>query len=116
MSEFNKLEALTEDVKQYLKLNVEILKLEAISHVSTLGSSLLSSLILSVAVILFLFSASLALGFYLSALLGDTFSGFAIVAAFYLLLSIVLFAIRKKIIERQVRDNIIAKILEDKES
>lgn len=115
MPELKKLENLTDNLKEYLMLNINILKLEATSHVSSIGSSFVSSMIIGIASLLFLFSLSIGLGFYLSALLGDLYSGFALVAAFYFLVAIILYFVRKKLIERPMRDKIVEKILEDKE-
>lgn len=116
MPEFKKLEELTDSLKQYLLLNIEIIKLEATNHVSAIGSTVASSLIVGISAFLFVFSLSIGLGFYLSALLGDSYSGFAIIAAFYFLLATILFLGRKRLIERPLRNKIIEKILEDKES
>lgn len=111
MPEYNKLEEITDSLKEYLLLNFEILKLEATERISVIGSSLTAMLLVGLSVFLFVFTMSIGLGFYLSALLGDTYSGFAIIAAFYFLLAIVLFVGRKKLIERPLRDKIIEKIL-----
>lgn len=116
MPEFKKLEELSDSLKQYLLLNIEIIKLEATNHVSAIGSTVASSLVVGISAFLFVFSLSIGLGFYLSALLGDSYSGFAIIAAFYFLLAIILFLGRKRLIERPLRNKIIEKILEEKES
>ena len=116
MSEISKLEELSDGLKNYLKTSVSILKLELISKVSTSGSAVVSWLVVAVSVVLFVFSISIGLGFYLSALLGDTYSGFAIVAAFYLLLTLVLGVGRRRMIEKPLCDSIITKILEEKET
>jgi len=114
MPELKKLEELTDSVKQYLLLNIEILKLEATNQISVIGSSVVSSLVIGISAFLFVFTLSIGLGFYLSALLGDSYSGFALIAAFYFLLVIILLVSRKKMIEKPLRNKIIEKILEDK--
>jgi len=116
MPEFKKLEELSDSLKQYLLLNIEIIKLEATNHVSAIGSTVASSLIVGISAFLFVFTLSIGLGFYLSALLGDSYSGFAIIAAFYFLLATILFMGRKRLIERPLRNKIIEKFLEDKET
>lgn len=114
MYDLKKLEELTDNLKRYLILRIEILKLEASNHVSAIGSKIISSLVVAILVFMFVFTFSMGVGFYLSAVLGDTFSGFAIVAAFYFLLAVVLFAGRRKLIEKPLRNSIIKKILENK--
>ncbi|MDD3194835.1 MAG: phage holin family protein [Paludibacter sp.] len=110
-----KLEELSDNMKQYLLLNVELVKLEAVKQLSAVGSTLLSSLLVGISVFLFVFTLSIGLGFYLSALFGDTYSGFAIIAAFYLLLSLTLLIGKKKLLGNRMRNTIIRKLLEDKE-
>jgi hypothetical protein len=113
MPEYNKLEEITDSLKEYLLLNFEILKLEATERVSVIGSSLTAILLVGLSVFLLIFTLSIGLGFYLSALLGDTYSGFAIIAAFYFILTIIIFIGRKKMIEKPLRDKIIEKILKN---
>jgi len=108
-----KLEELSDSVKEYLLLNLEILKFQTINQISTVGSSVISSLIIGISAFLCVVTLSIGLGFYLSALLGDSYSGFALIAAFYFLLAIILFVARKKMIEKPLRNKIIKKILED---
>jgi hypothetical protein len=116
MSELEKIEGLSDSIKQYIQLNYEIVKLEATRKTSEIGSSLLSSLVLGIALFLFIFASSIYVGFYLSVLLGDTFSGFGIIAGFYLLISIILFFARRKLIEKPLRDKIIETLLADKDT
>jgi len=111
MLETEKIEGLSDSLKKYLLLNYEIIKLEITKKTSEFGSSLFSSLMLGIALFLFAFALSMGVGFYLSALLGDTFSGFGIIAGFYLLISIILLIGRKKLIEKPLRNKIIKKLL-----
>ena len=111
MNELNKVEEISEGLKQYLMLNYEILKLQATERASVLGSSLFGLLMVWISAFLFVFTLSIGLGFYLSAVLGNAWSGFAIIAAFYFLIGVVLFLGRKKMIEKPLRDIIIDKLL-----
>lgn len=114
MPELKKIEVLGDSVKQYLMLNYEIIKLEVTRKTSEIGSAIFSSLMLGIALFLFVFTLSMGVGFYLSALLGDTFSGFGIIAGFYLLICIILLIGRKKLIEKPLRNKIIRKLLNNK--
>jgi len=113
MPEYNKLEEITDSIKEYLLLNLEILKLEATERISQIGASLTAVLLVSVSVFMFVFMLSIGLGFYISAMLGNAYSGFAIIAAFYFVLAILLFIGRKKLIEKPLRDKIIEKTLKN---
>lgn len=116
MSELEKIEGISDSVKQYVQLNYEIIKLEAINKTSEIGSSIFASLIIGIVFILFVLTLTLGAGFYLSTLLGDTFSGFLIIAGFYLLISIILLVGRKKLLDDPIRDNIIRKLLANKKA
>jgi hypothetical protein len=113
MPELEKLEELSNSMKQYLLLNIKILKLEATKQISTLGSAAASSLVVGISALLFVLTMSISLGFYLSDLLHSSYLGFAIVAMFYFLLTIVLFAGRKRMIKQPLRNKIVEKILEN---
>lgn len=113
MPVFHKLEEITDSLKEYLLLNFEILKLEATERISLIGASLTAVLLVGISVFMFVFTLSIGLGFYISALLGNAYSGFAIIAAFYFVLAIFLFIGRKKLIEKPLRDKIIEKILKN---
>jgi hypothetical protein len=110
MAEDVKLEELTESVKKYINTNYELLKLQAAERTSVIGSASISMLAIGFIVILFVFFISIYIGFYLSTCLGDSYSGFAIVAGFYFLISLVLILGRKKLLENPLRDKIIRKL------
>lgn len=116
MSELEKIEGLSDSVKQYVQLNYEIIKLEATNKTSEIGSSIFASLIIGIVCFLLVLTLTLGAGFYLSTLLGDTFSGFLIIAGLYLLISIILFVGRNILLEKPIRDNIIRKLLDDKKA
>lgn len=111
MPEFGKIEELTESLKKYIATSYELQKLQAIESSSVFGSGLISSLFVGLVVVLFVFFLSLWAGFYLSAIIGDNYSGFLIVAGFYFLFSLILVIVRKKLIEKPLRDKIIRKVL-----
>lgn len=116
MPEFKKLEEISDEFKQYLTVNYEIVKLHATERASVIGSSLLSSLLVGLAVFLFLFTLSIGVGFYLSALLNNMYSGFLIIAGFYFLLASILYIGRKRMIQKPLRNKIIQKLLNSKKT
>ena len=56
MPELNRLEEITDSLKQYLNTNLEIVKLEVIERSSTFGSSMVGILVVGISVFLFVFS------------------------------------------------------------
>lgn len=113
MPEYNKLEEITDSIKEYLLLNFELLKLEATERISHIGASLTAILLVGITAFMFVFTLSIGLGFYISALLGNAYSGFVIIAAFYFTLAIIPYVGRKKLIEKPLRDKVIEKILKN---
>lgn len=111
MQNIEKLEEITEKVKSYIQTNYELIKLQTIERSSVILADLISNILVGLVVIMFVFFLSICAGFYLSSLLGDYFLGFAIVAGFYFLCSLILILLRKKLLERPMRDKIITKIL-----
>ncbi len=110
MPEYEKLEEITENVKDYVATNCKLIKLQVAERSSVIGSGLISTLLIGITIFLLILFISLGLGFYLSARIGDTYSGFAIVAGFYLLIGIILIVGRKTLVEKPMRDKIIRKL------
>lgn len=106
-----KLEALTDSLKEYADTNYELVKLEVIDHSSSILSGIITALIITVIMVLFAFFGSFYLAYYLSDLLQIDNIGFAIVGAFYLLLAIVIYFGRKGFIEKPVCDIFVGKRL-----
>ncbi|MGZ3901630.1 MAG: phage holin family protein [Bacteroidia bacterium] len=111
MQESGKIEELTESVKTYVATNIELVKLEATERLALVGAGMISGLLLGVIAVLLIFFASLWTGFYLSHSFGDTYTGFGLVAGFYLLIGVILLSGGKKSLEKNMRNKIIDKIL-----
>ncbi len=108
------IQELTDNLKSYISTSYEIHKLEVIGRSSIIGSGLISKLIITLVIFLFLFFISLWAGLFVSAHYGDNYSGFIYVAGFYFLVGIVLILGRKKLIQRPIRDKIIRETLNSK--
>jgi len=116
MSEHVNIEEIADSLKVYVNTNLELIKLELTERVSVLGSSLISNLLVWLVIVLFLFFISLGLAFYLSNLLGNNYSGFIIIAGFYLLIGLILILGKKRLVEKPLRDKIIQELLHKNEN
>ena len=114
MPQQSEIEVLTHNLGRYANTSYELAKLEATERSSVIGAGLVSGFIITLISILFLFFISLWVGFYLSAKMGDSYSGFPIVAGIYLVIGLVLFTNKKKMIENPLRDNFNKKIYHKK--
>jgi len=112
MPDQGKIEELTENLKSYLSTNFELIKYQGIERTSVIIADLAVNILVGLILLLFVFFISLWACFYLSTLLGDNYSGIAIVAGFYLLLGLLLYTVRKKLIIKPLRNKIIRNILQ----
>ena len=104
-----KIEALTDSLKEYVDTNYELIKLEVIDHSSRIISGIVAALAITIILILFAFFGSVYAAFYLSDLLGIDHIGFAIVSVFYLLLALLIYFNKKSLIEKHVCNSFIGK-------
>jgi len=110
MIENNKAEELTDSLKKYLNTNSELIKLELTERSIAIGTHLISGLLIGMFAVLFIVFISIWAGCYISILLGDNYSGFAIVAGFYFLLCLILLIGKKNLVEIPIRDKVITKV------
>lgn len=97
----------------YVNTNIELAKLNIIEKsVKTVGS-VISNLILVVVCALCLLFLSFAMGFYLGEILSSTYLGFIIVAAFYLVVAIIIALISTKHIKNPIINILISKIFKN---
>ena len=111
---FEKLEGLTEHVKDYVNTRIEITKLRIPEKTSLVVGNVIAIVIV---VVLFLFVVvfgSFAGAWALSDMIGKKYAGFLIVAGFYLLLAIIVWAARGRLIRFPVM-NALIKMLHKKD-
>lgn len=97
-------------IKGSLIASYELGKLKTVEYLSEIISKIISKLLLLLVIIFILFFISMFAGFYLSVKLGDSYSGFAIVAGFYSLILLILVIGKKKIVETPIQNKIIFKV------
>jgi hypothetical protein len=85
----NSLETLFESVEAYGKTTYELSKLKALDATTTVASSLISRLVIMMLATLFVFVLSTGMALMIGEIVGKTYYGFFIVAAFYLIAVIV---------------------------
>ena len=110
MLQDGKIEELALSLKGYIATNFELVKLEGAERASVIGSGLICAIALGIVGLFCILFVSLGASFYLSGLLADSYSGFGIVAAFYLLIALLLVITRKKLVAI-IRDKIVGNVL-----
>jgi len=96
---FLKLESLVENLTGYVETRIELTKMEIKEDIAKGVSKILLFMLMGAVFTLFIVLISVAIAHLIAKSIGP-FGGFAVVAAFYLLLSILLFAFRETISQR----------------
>ena len=101
-------------VRNYVDLRRELAILSTVKKGSKLFANLLTDGLVMIFGLLTLLFGSFALGFYLSELSGNTYSGFFIVTGFYFLLAILIYAVKDKYMEKHIINVVIKKFFMDR--
>jgi hypothetical protein len=103
-----------EKIKEYIHVRTELSVLSAVDKGSQLFAGLLTDGLVLVLTVLACLFGSLALGFYLSEVLNNTYGGFLIVAGIYLLGAVILNSIKEKYLEKRIINLVIEKFFKDR--
>jgi len=105
-------EAVFEKAEAYAKTSIDLFKLKTVDVMSTAAANAVAVIAVSIAFTIFFILANIGLAIWIGVLLGNTYYGFFCVAGFYLLVGIILFAFRDKIIKKPISDAIINQVLD----
>ena len=106
------LESLFEKAEAYSIRSLELVKLKSVERISEVASWVTSRLGVVITISLFAFSLNIGIALWLGELLGKIYYGFFIVAAFYLLVGLVLHLFLHQWIKKPLGDLIIKKALQ----
>lgn len=96
------LESLLEKASEYGKTSFELVKLKTLDKTTDVVSSLVPQSVVFILIITFMLFLNLGLALWLGDILGKAFYGFFIVAAFYILLGIILHFFMHKWVKKLV--------------
>lgn len=105
---------LFERAEDYTKTSIKLLKLNAVDKSAEIVSSLFSLLVVSMTVVLSIVIISLGVALWLGKLLGDTFYGFFIIGAFYMVLAILFRVFREQWLKYPISNSIIKQMMKQK--
>ena len=105
-------ETMFEKAEAYAKTTIELTKLKALETSAKLVTSFVSRVSVIVMFSLFALVLNIGIALFLGDLLGKTYYGFFIVAAFYLLAGILLHFYMHKWIKKPLSEMIIKQVLE----
>ncbi len=92
-SKIKLLEPLLEKAEAYGETSMELLKLKALDKTADITATLISRFLLSLVVLILVFTLNIAIAFWLGDMLGKVYYGFLVVAACYALAGIILLLI-----------------------
>lgn len=107
----NEFESLFERLETYIKTSYELAKLKALESITIVVVSLISRLSVIIMFSLFALVFNIGIALYLGELLGKTYYGFFIVAAFYLIGGVIFKLFLYKWIKKPLSDLIITQAL-----
>jgi len=105
---------LFERAEDYSKTTIKLLKLNAVDKSAEIVSSLFSMLVVSMTVVLSIVIISIGVALWLGKLLGETFYGFFVIGAFYLLTAVFLRIFREQWLKYPVSNSIIKQMMKQK--
>jgi hypothetical protein len=106
---------MTEQVKTYVQLRIDLFKLSLTEKLATLTTTLLISIIFFIVFLFFTLFLSLAFIFWFREYAGAAWVGSLIVAGFYILIGIVVFLLRDKLFLNRIVTQISKILLEEEE-
>lgn len=108
------IELLFDKAGDYGKTTVELLQLNAIDKSAEVISSFAVKLAISIVAAMFTFFISIGIALVIGENMGNYYSGFFIVAGFYVLIAALLYAFRLQWIKTPVSNSIITQMLQQK--
>ena len=104
------MEELVGHVKDYINTQIGLAKLTAAEKISSILAGIIAGVIAAMVLIFVLVFGSLATAYALSAWIGVGYAGFLIVAGFYLLLGIIVWLTRERLIRVPIMKVIIREL------
>jgi hypothetical protein len=105
------IESLFSQTKDYIDNRLELYKLKMVDKTSGVASSIISVVVLFVVFFIFFVILNIGIALLIGDLVGKSYLGFLILAAFYAIVGLVLFFKRDKIFKTPVTRLIIGKFL-----
>lgn len=110
MSAFDRIEQLIAQMKEYVNVRIELIKLQTAASTSKLLSNLAALLITGFILTLFICFAGIAASLAISAWLGPLYSGFLIVSIIFLILAIIVWKKREKLLRIPIMNSILRQL------
>ena len=108
--EFKKAEDLAKHCKAYVQIEIELFKLKIAEKLSKIIANFLAAMVVIGVLLLFILFVSLALAFLIGEWLGKMSAGFFIVSILYLLIGVISWYAREKLIRIPILNAILSQL------
>ena len=105
-------EELFQKLKEYADVRLDLFKLKSINKVSAFVSAIITSVLLIILFGSVLLCITFGLAFLIGGWIGEVYWGFFIVGAIYLIVGIIVYSMRDKLIKAKVGNKMIKEILD----
>jgi hypothetical protein len=106
-------EGITDRIKDYVNLRVELLKLKAVENGVSIAASAITYMLIGIFAILMILTGILALGFYLGQVLHSNAAGFGLLTGLLFVIVVILFIIKDKSISKPIQNKFIVNIFKN---
>ncbi|TAH01203.1 MAG: hypothetical protein EAZ15_07715 [Sphingobacteriales bacterium] len=106
-------DGVTDRIKDYVNLRIEIIKLKVIEKIVSIAASILAYVLIAVFALIFLLAAFFSLGFFLAEITGSNAAGFGLLSIILLVVVWILFLIKDKRIIQPLQNKFIANIFKN---
>lgn len=110
------MEEVFEKIKEYIDTRLRLSRLILIEKGTSIFADLITGVVMVVFLVLAFLFVSIALGFYISALLGNTYGGFFIVSLFYFLIALIVYLLKDKYLRKSITNKAIKSIFKGEDS
>jgi hypothetical protein len=108
----NSVEELLEKLKEYADIRINLFKLKSIDKISGFTATLMTSLILVILLSGVLICLTIGLALLIGSLLGKTYLGFFILGGIYIIIGLVFYSKREKLIKTPVSNKLIKELVD----
>ena len=112
MSQISHIKLLLQDFEDYIKTDVELIKLKSVDKSADVISSVFAFIIIILAVLIFTIILSIGLSFLIGRLLGSIELGFFVMSACWIIICAILYFSKKKWLKIPAQNVIVKKILD----
>jgi len=110
------LNELKQVVIDYLESKAQLVKISAYEKIAKVTAILFSSIVITLTIFFLLLFLSISGGFFFGGLLNSNALGFLIIVGIYVILLVLIIVFRKKFLEKNIIDKVIAQLFEKEDN